>query len=360
DARSTVARLADFSGIYVATQPLHNVQRNLRDEVYQVDGVDGIYVRLVWRTIAPAPGRFDWSTLDRELDRVERTGKKLSIGVRAGAWTPGWLYEQGVRGSRFVVGAHGGGLGRCDEHTLPWPWDDRYQQAYIDMMRALAAHLKARPRSYELLRIVKITGINQRSEEMRMPANAVAGIKRAGGCAISDAVSEWRAAGYRPSKVVEAWRRMAEGVAASFPDKLLAIEVLDRNDFPAIAEPGRGELIDVKAQIVALGLGLFPGRFAVQWDGLSAVRAADSVIASGRRGAIVGWQTNLFRGPEGGAGCEARTVYEAQPCTASSFRAILENGIAHGGRYIEVWAPDALRFGDVLKDVRPRIGARAP
>src|SRR5437764_996013 len=59
----------DFGGIYITTLPLHDEKRNLPDSVYRLAAVDGIYVRLVWRTIEPAPGKYDWSTLDRETAR---------------------------------------------------------------------------------------------------------------------------------------------------------------------------------------------------------------------------------------------------------------------------------------------------
>jgi hypothetical protein len=347
---------ASYAGIYVSTRPLNDPSENLPDSIYK-SKADGVYVRLVWSTIEPRPGEFDWSTLNREVERAVRFGKRLSVGVRTGGLAPQWLYRQGVQKSTFTVGPHGGTWGRCRTVDIPWPWDENYQRTYLRMMTTMSEHLRSIPKAYEALRIVKITGINQLTEELRLPA---ARSDRPNSCE-SNAIPAWQEAGYRPSKVIAAWERLAAGVAKAFPDKLLAIEVLDRNDFPAIDGEGnfaRGvaaQQADVKAAIIDKALRLFPGRFAVQWDGLSAVKVAPSVLKAGKEGAVIGWQTNLFKGTNVGSGCDAGNVRDARPCTSTSYRAILENGIANGARYLEIWAPDAERFAEVVEAVRPRL-----
>jgi hypothetical protein len=318
--------------------------------------VDGIYVTFKWEDLEPRPQQYDWTLVDQIVDKALQFDKKLSIAVGTGAYAPSWLYDSGVEKSTFVVGHHGGRRGRCRTVDIPWPWDANYQKAYARMMRGLADHLRKRPGAYEAVRIVKVTGINQITNETRMPA---ASRVREDSCS-GAAAPIWQAAEYRPSKVVDAWKQFAIAVESAFPDKLLAINVLENNGFPALDE--RGELvrrgssayIDVKKRIIEAGIRLLPGRFAVQWNGLSTRNVAPSVLEAAKGGAIIGWQTNLHRGREG-AGCDAVPPYNWQPCDTSTYRETLEFGIKNGGRYLEIWAPDAERFPEAIEAVRRQM-----
>ncbi len=196
---------SDFSGIYVATPPLIDSRRSPPEAVYENWAAGGIYIRLVWDTMEPAPGVYDWSILDHELDRALPSGKRISIAVRAGGSAPVWLAENGVSQSTFVVG-RGGKRRACVSIEVAWPWDPDYQDAYVNMMHALAAHLRSRPGAYEAVRIVKVTAIAQNTEEMRLPSTDGRPRMRGGRedpCDPSDAIRTWQEAGYRPSLVVQ-------------------------------------------------------------------------------------------------------------------------------------------------------------
>jgi Beta-galactosidase len=342
----------DYAGLYIATWPLIDRRRAPDDAVYAVRNAAGVYIRLVWRTIEPSPGVYDWSTLDAEVDRALRAGKKISLSVITGGFQPAWLADRDVSTSTFVVGK-GGSRRRCVTIRLGWPWDPDYQNAYVAVMKALSQHLRSRPGAYEAVRIVKLTGISQNTEELRLPAanEQQRWRGRTDPCRQSDAIRTWQEAGYRPDAIVEAWTRMAQGVDEAFPDKLLAQDVLQANDFPPIND--KGEIIDrsavtVKDQIIKNGIAHFSPRFAVQWDGLTAEgRIATTVKQAGEAGAVIGWQTNAFQGLEG-AGCNADRSADAVPCDAAGYAAILQRGVAEGARYLEIWSSDAVRFPDAL------------
>jgi len=344
-APNSVEAPGNVAGVYVVGFPLRAANHLLPDAVYEMPQVDGVYLNLVWDVLAPSQERYDWRLFDREIERAVRAKKSISIGVRTGRYTPGWVVQQSGH-SEFVAGPHDGATGRCEKFAVAWPWDENYQRAYGALMQAMAAHLRQTSGAYESVRIVKITGINEQTQELRLPAGRGRAKAEAGACATSDAVATWAQAGYSDAKVLAAWRRFADLTAEAFPDKVFAVEVLQANDFPRVGGgPGAG----VKDAIVSDALTRWPRRFAVQWDGLSASRVSQFVEAAGRRGAIVGWQTNLFRGFDG-AGCDADRFQEAKPCTDEKYRAILRNGIEHGAKYLEIWPPDALAFRDAVAE----------
>jgi len=348
--------LPAYSGLYVATLPLIDSRRAMPEDVYRRNEIEGIYIRLVWKTIEPSPSAYDWSTLDRELSLAMKYRKRISLSVITGGYTPTWLKHQGASMSRFVV-THGDKNRACLAIDLGWPWDSHYQAAYIGAVNALAAHLRTLPGAYDAVRIVKITGISQFTEELRLPTTG----NRPQNICQDDAISTWRAAGYRPRLVVDAWNKMAAGVAAAFPDKLLAQDVLDRNDFPPIGN--RGELearSTVKNDIIRSGIEKFGPRFAIQWNGLnSGGKLPEVVLDAGRRGAKIGWQSNAFRGLQG-AGCNAERKGPAVPCDMKGYRAILERGIATGAQYIEVWPNDVLQFPAAIASAQAELSTPTP
>lgn len=350
DANAQLVASADYANLYVATLPLIDLRRSLPDTVYAMPEAQGVYVRLVWSVIEPSRGRYDWSLLDNEIDRALKANKKISLSVIAGGYAPEWLWRDGVRHSTFVIGQGGGANRRCRNLQIGWPWDSRYQDAFLAMMRALQQHLRSRPEAYQAVKIVKLTGINQITEELRLPAGD--GTQRGipDPC-LSDATRIWREAGYQPNLVVQAWNRIADGINEIFPDKLLATDILDNNDFPRLGETGQPA---VKDSILQNGVSRFPGRYAVQWNGLSAERSSPVVLAAGRAGAVMGWQTNAFRGLQG-AGCNALRAESPQPCDEQRYQAILDHGIAIGGRYIEIWPADALAFRGAVAKAAGRL-----
>lgn len=346
---STRAANATYRGLYVATRPL--LAGRKADTIdWARSPASGAYIRLTWAQVEPVPGRFDWSALDPVLDAAVGAGKKLSMSIITGGSSPAWLPGKAATVT-FRVGK-GGDRRRCTQVVEGLPWDPAYQQRYVGVMRALADHLRSRPADYAALRIVKMTAIAQNTEELRLPSTDGDRLWRGrkDPCDQSDAVATWRAAGYAPEKVVAGWTAMAKGVARAFPDKIIAQDTLENNDFPDIGDSG-----SVKREIVDDGIARLKGRFAVQWNGLTATgRIANSVVEAGRRGAIIGWQTNAFRGLNG-AGCNADRLAVAATCSSKDYAAILARGIALGGAYIEVWPADVAAFPDAIRDAENRL-----
>jgi hypothetical protein len=352
---------ASFAGIYVAAPYRLDAQHQLPADAYTLPEVSGVYLRLPWNAIEPVPGHFQWDIADNEVKQAVQAGKHISIALLAGHVAPTWLEQRGVKMLTFTV--EQGMQHACNEVRLPRPWDPQFEDSYIDAVNALAAHLHALPGAYQAVRIVKLGPISQLTEELRIPMTRLPGRANAVSHACSDTATQtWIDAGYRPELIVAAWTKIAEAIGKAFPDKLLALDILERNDFPKIGVGGEDDP-DVKASIIKAGLARFSGRFSVQWDGLTATIDAPVTVSAGRQGAITGFSTNTFRGLDG-AGCNpSRQNFEAgkgagMPCDAAGFQAILEHALTFNARYIEVWPPDAMRFRDVVGAVNKQLSGR--
>lgn len=339
-ARAQTHAVLDFAGVYASPGPLLNARRSIEDGVYQSDASSGVYVRLVWSQVEPQRGRYDFSLLDAELSRAVKAKRRISISLIAGGFAPRWLASSGVRTAAFQIG-RGGANRSCVAIEMGVPWDPAFQDAYLKLWQAVAARIRER-NALDLVRIVKLTGVNRITEELRLPGTAG---QTEDVCGRTDDADIWRRQGYKPQLVVDAWKRIADGIGRTFPDRLLALDILERNDFPPIGDDGKTvDAAPVKARIIDTGFQAFAGRFSVQWNGLTAAGPlAETVLEAGKRGAVVGWQSNAFRGLEG-AGCNTQRRASSEPCDEPGFDAILQRGIATGGAYIEVWTKDVLRF----------------
>lgn len=367
-------KLDEPRGLYVLTPPLLNTnlgaQNAFRTEFYGGTAgvnlsryVSGVAINVVWSQIHPNPDQFNWNQLDMQIDDAVRNGKQISIGVRTGKFAPSWINAEK---SMFVIGPQGGSI-RTECAAIYAPWDDEYILAYQKMMSALASHLQQKgPATWNAIRIVKITGINQATNEIRLPTGKLIGTCEGDAVAREyDAAVIWQSLGYRPSLILNAWKEFVRTTKTEFPNKLVGIEVLENNDFPAINELGQivsrldSTYIDLKPLLIEEGMAQLAGRFSVQWDGLSLGPVAPSVVEAGAKRAIVGWQTNAFLGLPGSS-CSLNFDDEKVECTSSAYSSLLNNGMLgwtdtslgstlYKSQFLEVWLPNLKNFPNEAK-----------
>ena len=328
--------MASIGGYYVVR--ITGVADPLPNRVFKNPGVDGVYLRYYWRDVEPSQGKFDWKDLNYDLARALAAGKKFSIGIHAGGYSPSWLYANGT-GIRSIAWSesHGRSTG-CTDYTAPVPYDTPYAPAYTKMLRALHNHLVAR-NALPSLTMVKVTPFNDFTQELHLPSNPY----KQGSCE-SDAQSAWLALGYRPSLVLTAFKTIYKQMAAIFPAAVFSFNIIPFDSFPGISEDGQKvrRTNDMAEAIIGYALQKTPGRVTVEGTALSNVQSSPQLVlwAVGQR-AIQGWQSNerarLHR-----AGCPESL------CDSTGYAQLVQNGISSGAPYIEVWPRDARRFSRTL------------
>ncbi|NLE76317.1 MAG: hypothetical protein GX605_06140, partial [Chloroflexi bacterium] len=132
-------------------------------------GPVGSAVRVLWEQIHPAPGKFDWSRIDRYLETAasqrvrlrsgEETAKPLllSVGIYS-AWAPNWAYNHYDHAPQWVYqglkqptlgGRHVGYLLEpegCTPTSAPLYDNEQYLQALRQMILALGQRYNNDPR----------------------------------------------------------------------------------------------------------------------------------------------------------------------------------------------------------------------
>lgn len=334
------------------------------------DYVDGASISIEWNLVEPKPGVYDWSHLDKWIEKAVSLNKKIALGVVAGIFTPDWLYDPpfGVPRNVFNFNRNPRGIA-CSVVSQPSVWHPVYLREYGNLIAALSLHLhemdipgKAPGAVYNALRIVKLSGINVSTGELRLPANK----PDKGPCNQSDATTIWVKAGFTPNKLLFAWRSIAEITNRAFPDKILSVDIIHHGAFPPIDNDGNiysptpGKLDEITIKILDTAVLRFQNRLMVKWNALSQAEPPRAIIAAQHEGAQTGWQMNSFLGEQGGSGCSLKPVVEA--CrSVEEFRSILDNGIENGGNYIEIQAPNVSSlYSSAFREAHERLHENSP
>ena len=347
-------------GIYIFPTPA-SVQNGLYERAMAVHGVDGVAVVFDWSDLSPAgkPKVYDFTELDRRIALARAHQLAVELVIEAGKGIPEWMFTPapaGLAAKRLAfVYSHHDGAGQPRPAVMPPPWDTIYQDAFGDMLQQVAAHLRGTGEIRDVS-VVKLTGMNTLSEELRLPAQTAA---ETGRQETADSLAVWQRAGYRPKLVEAAFDGLTASFARAFPGMMIALPIIMTNGFPPIDDHGqivRGRAAkalqdDLLETLLRHAAKAFPDHFVLQHDFLIADEPArPQAVALARSNRLpLAWQTNLLLGQSAAA---SGTFGNATPCNEESFLRLLRNGIhPQGGtgpseraRYIEVFPPDAIAF----------------
>jgi hypothetical protein len=349
-------------GIYLYPYP-YALKNGDWERSMAVPGIDGTAVVLNWAELTPSGQQtYDFAELDRRMALARAHRLAVELVIPAGKGVPAWIFAKppaglGAKQLDFVY-SHHDGAGPCQAVAMPPPWDEIYLTAFTDMLGTVAQHLRKTGAARDVA-VVKLTGLNTETEELRLPAQTQAETHK--DC-VTDAPATWRDAGYRPALIEQAMAKLAAAFARTFPDTWVTMPVILANGFPPIDDQGQAlprfkarpindKLLDALVRTAAAAL---PGRFIVQLDFLiSDQPVAARIVELARANRLpIAFQTNLFYGGKGkGAACGGR-FGAAGACNQDTYAKLLQNGIRPAGgvgpseqaRYIEVFPSDAIAF----------------
>jgi hypothetical protein len=254
------------SGIYAVT----NVDKAQGTDVLSNTDVSGIFIRVKWSTLEAKEDQYDWSFIDSEIDQAVAYGKKVSLAILAGDYTPHWIKKGGFTFLHFNIIPHDGD-GKPHWVDIPIPWESVFINAYNDLMNDLRDHLKKKSSRYKAISLIKIGGINQESAETRLPYQDSTYIS--GNDTASNADIIWSENGYTPSKVIAAWQDIAGNCYKKFPDKPIDMAIIpDPNGFPSIDDNGNiiaDSKCNTTEELVKTAAAYFSDRIIIQYNAIN-------------------------------------------------------------------------------------------
>jgi hypothetical protein len=364
---------ADLRGIYVyvgldtATNSTDAVA--LREALNE-PGVDGMLLVGLWSSIETNLDQYNWNQLDRWMDYAASLNRKITFSLRAGDGIPDWLCLPPPNGAgatklTFTISPKDGKTTNCQPDKIAIPWEPAFLMNWNLMLSNVSAHLKEHG-TYSNLTLLRLTGINRTSDELRLPAetpdtNMYTGT---GLDCVSNAPAIWQTIGYTPSRLLSVWSNILTAFNTSFPDKSFCVAIIPyppQVPFPPIDDSGNlitNNLPDQNQPLLQFAGRMLPGRFVVQYNFLMTSNAANpAVIAAAQDyGALSAFQVNNWYGSFGSSGsaCGGTVNYPA-PCDDASYLEMLQQGIYPLGttnplrsQYIEVWATNAVTLTNAI------------
>jgi hypothetical protein len=358
-----LAQPADLRGIYVFVNlatPTNAPGAIPFEAALNVPGTDGMLLSGLWSTLETNLNQYNWSHLDQWIGYATSLGKKIDLAIRAGDGIPPWLFSPppsgpGAAPLSFTVSPHAGDTGQCLAETNTTIWSAAFLTNWGSMLSALSAHLQSTG-TYSNINLLRLTGINRTTDELRLPAETAAST---GLACVSNAPAIWAASGFTPSELLYAWSNILTAFNASFPDKSFCVAIIPTNAFPHIDNNTNilaGPAADQNQSLLQIAGQLLPGRLVVQYNFLLTSNSPDASVALAAQeyGSLPAFQVNEWLGATGGAACGG-TVTNPTACDDTRFQQMLEAGIYPLGRtnalraqYIEVFATNAVAFPNAI------------
>lgn len=88
---------------------------------------DGLALRTFWDKVEPTEGRRNWAYFDDGLAWAKRQGRKVSLSLAAGIWSPVWVLDAPARTFEVSLTSP---AGQAQTKTMPLPWDPVFQKKW--------------------------------------------------------------------------------------------------------------------------------------------------------------------------------------------------------------------------------------
>jgi hypothetical protein len=164
--------------------------------------ITGFVYRDRWYEMQPAPGKFNFSRLDKFLDELETTNQTFKLTVFTGSRAPSWLESKGVKFTSFKQSnPERPDFGQVVK--LPVPYDPELLKYYADFVAKLADKYDKNPR----LQTFAVGGPTRDSLEFHLWDDLE------------------KLPGYSHDKLKEAWRTAIDSVAVRFIKTPLSIHI---------------------------------------------------------------------------------------------------------------------------------------
>ncbi|MBI5192038.1 MAG: beta-galactosidase [Nitrospirae bacterium] len=301
----------DISGIWaffmldMKAESLQLLNNDDIDNMLQVKHpyVKGIAPRFVWSTLNPAPGEYNWTPVDKVIERASAYNKKVVIRIIGGGrseWTPGWLWLKTKYVDHLCITKQA-------ECRLPIIWDTEYLSAWTTFVKALGSRYDSNPR---VQRVAITNGSGGELYYLR------------GDLMTNDQINQVVNSGLGDN-FVQTWNNILDNYAVSFPTKPLFMDLA-----PTIKDIPNMKGDDKEEVIANYAISKFGHRLYLQQDGLHENTDTSGTFISHAimknhavNGNIIGFQT-------------------LAPDAHGNLRMAFEKALSYPIHYIEVFTKD--------------------
>jgi len=287
--------------------------------------IRGVALQIRWRDIEPVEGQPNWSKLDQLLAAAESSDRWVQFLIFPGFFSPAWATE-GAQTVMFPI-QYGPGKGTLEK--LPLPWDRVYLGHWLDFVKELSVRYGKSP----AFRVVAAAGPTSVSAEFTLPHQP-------------EEIQKWKAAGYTPSKYIDAWQKVFEVYAADFPNQYVSLSLGSGINIDERSERDARAGKPTKEAIIGEAIRILGGRFALQDSNLDGNPEPDHgphgvpLVISYNGRIVTGFQlrTSCLRN-SGNMGAEGDPPLALKKAIN---RGTQPNSNGYRINYLEIYEPDVL------------------
>src|SRR5438132_2279971 len=198
--------------------------------------LSGVCLHVGWKDIEKEPGRLDFSAIDKSVAVLRHIGMKYELGIKPGADTPPFVYQQGAQSfETHVKNPNRANFGVAV--AIPVPWDLKYQENFSRLIAQLGERYSSDP----LCVGVVLTCANFMSKEMHLPKTP-------------EDRAKWNAMGDYGAKLLDVYKKYTDEWAKAFPKQQVALHLSQVLDLPS----------SFFERIIDYGVSKYPERFTIQ------------------------------------------------------------------------------------------------
>jgi hypothetical protein len=256
----TGPKVAAASGIFALGSDMPPYA--IAEETWSDGRTSGVFLRYQWKDVHKGPGVFDFRSMDAEIARAVAHGKLFSLGFKAGnEGMPSWIFSTacGCAGATPEISFQDPGANdntscsNAPPESYGRPGDPSYTCHYLELLKAVADHVRTRSAWYRALAYIKISGANLVSQENRLPMRC--------DCDPDCNAKIWADADYTPSSLYAFYAAQTAGLLAWYPSKLMSYALI-QDGFPIVNDCKDYELADGTCSSCVLpGCTSLPGAF---------------------------------------------------------------------------------------------------
>ncbi|MCP3138168.1 hypothetical protein [Pyxidicoccus xibeiensis] len=247
-----------------AADPTQGGISQVVQSVWDNPDIDGVVLRIRWKDLQHYDGSSvvtDWGPVDQAFREALKRGKMVSINIHAGEDTPPFIFNDYDHFPVIMPGlqqppesnvvpvlvkdfgsfrSNGSPPDTCgNELKLGSPADPNYVAKIEGLYEALATHLKADARFFQVLGYVKVSGLNLTTGEARLPRRCLdpdaAGSP--GACLCNTQIWADTTYGYTPDALYTYYNDIENTILTAFNGEKSLHYMLIQDGFPRVLDP---------------------------------------------------------------------------------------------------------------------------
>lgn len=302
-------------------------------DAYKFKNIETINIACYSGFINPAPGKYNWTTVQAELANCRRYNKKAILSIVLNSKVAEWVKDDCAPNVAYFTDLRHQGDGKLYDVTIPLPWDSTYQDYCLGFIQEMKRFV-ASDGSYDSLVIgIGYGAIGTTTLELKLPDVG-------DNPDITNAPEEWKRYGYTSRKVLSAFNTYRRAYIEAFPTKLIVFDMMTNNQFPILCDTASNggvncDTVNINERILKICLESgSPARYVFKHTSLAADGNGKMVNYINDLGLKTCAQTNQSKY---GVPC-------GNLCDETGFRQALRVGKGQSLQWIEVQVQAILNF----------------